>query len=135
MSQKIKILKRIAFFLCITMLSASCTNDENVEKQDGNSSAKLKEAQKWFSKYESEGENYFLLDSLHYKWDEARITNSEDGTETTIVPIVEKKKDNREFWEQRLYIYKTGEKVYKALIYEIVTNKYVPLKKTFYRWW
>ncbi|WP_035644377.1 hypothetical protein [Flavobacterium sp. ASV13] len=129
MNQKIKILKRIALFLCIMVLSANCTNDENLERQDGNSSAKLKETQKWFSKYESEGENYFLLDSLHYKWDEARITNSEDGTETTIVPIVEKKKDNREFWEQRLYIYKTGEKDYKALVYEIVTNKYVPLSK------
>jgi len=92
MSQKIKTLKRIAFFLCIMILSANCTNDENVEKQNGNSTAKLKEAQKWFGKYESEGENYFLLDSLHYKWDEAKVTDSEDGTETTIVPIIEKKK-------------------------------------------
>ncbi|WP_426485385.1 hypothetical protein [Flavobacterium sp. 2] len=86
MSQKIKILKRIALFLCIMMLSANCTNDENLERQDGNSSAKLKETQKWFSKYESEGENYFLLADLKYNWDEAKITNSEDGTETTIVP-------------------------------------------------
>ncbi|MRX68637.1 hypothetical protein SAMN06265349_101343 [Flavobacterium resistens] len=70
-----------------------------------------------------------MIDNLKYNWDEAKITNSQDGTETTIVPIVEKKKDNREFWEQRLYIYKTGEKDYKALVYEIVTNKYVPLKK------
>lgn len=27
------------------MLSVNCTNDENLEKQSGNSSAKLKEAQ------------------------------------------------------------------------------------------
>ncbi|WP_426485384.1 hypothetical protein [Flavobacterium sp. 2] len=43
--------------------------------------------------------------------------------------IIESKKDDREFWEQRLYIYKTGKEEYKALVYEIVTNKYVPLKK------
>lgn len=45
MSQKIRILKRFALFLCILMLSVNCTNDENLEKQSGNSSAKLKEAQ------------------------------------------------------------------------------------------
>ncbi|MRX68636.1 hypothetical protein SAMN06265349_101344 [Flavobacterium resistens] len=45
MIHKIKILKKIALFLCIMMLSANCTNDENLERQDGNSSAKLKESQ------------------------------------------------------------------------------------------
>ncbi|QOG01894.1 hypothetical protein [Flavobacterium sp. MDT1-60] len=109
------------------LLSTNCTNDENLERQGGNSNAKLKETQKWFNKYKSEGKNYFLLDSLQYNWDEAKITNSEDGTETTIVPIIESKKDDREFWEQRLYIYKTGKEDYKALVYEIATNKYVPL--------
>ncbi|MNQ59394.1 hypothetical protein D3C85_736330 [compost metagenome] len=127
MNQKIKFLKRIALFLCIIMLFANCASDDNLEKQDGNSNAKVKETQKWFNKYESDGENYFLLNNLQYNWDEAKITNSEDGTETTIVPIVESKKDNREFWEQRLYIYKTGKEDYKALVYEIATNKYVPL--------
>ncbi len=129
MNQKFKNLTRIVLLLCIMMLFVKCANDENSGQQAANSRAKIAETQKWFNKYKADGANYFLLDSLQYKWDEAKVTNSEDGTETTIVPIVEKKKDNREFWEQRLYIYKTGEKDYKALVYEIVTNKYVPLKK------
>ncbi|KAF2517613.1 hypothetical protein EYY60_00345 [Flavobacterium zhairuonense] len=128
MSQKNKILKRITLFCCIMMLFANCTNDENLERQDGSFNAKLKETQKWFHKYESESDNYFLVDNLKYNWNQARITSSEDGTETTIVPIIESKKDDREFWEQRLYIYKTGKDDYKALVYEIVTNKDVPLK-------
>ncbi|QOG02051.1 hypothetical protein [Flavobacterium sp. MDT1-60] len=124
MKQKFKKILGIVLISCITFLLSNCAND-GISEEHKVSQANIKDVQSWFKQYEASSENYSLFQNLDYNWTEAKITTSQDGTETVIVPVNELKKDQRDFWEQRLYIYKTGKEDYKALVYEIYTNKEV----------
>ncbi|MHC0442814.1 hypothetical protein [Flavobacterium sp. 3-210] len=128
MKKKITNLSVLLLMLFVAILSVKCASEEQVGNNGTAQNAKVDNANKWFTNYESSSENYSLFQNLDYDWNEAKITASEDGTETIIVPINEAKSDSRDFWEQRLYIYKTGKEDYKALVYEIYTNKYVEEK-------
>jgi hypothetical protein len=110
--------------LSLFLILFSC-EDNDSPKGFNVASSEVTKAKKWFNDYEGKGENIASLQNLEYDWSTAKNTKSEDGTETIIVPINELKKDQRDFWEQRLYIYKKGNEDYKALVYEIYTNKYV----------
>ncbi|MNQ71097.1 hypothetical protein D3C85_857580 [compost metagenome] len=128
MNKKIKKLSVLLLTLLVAFLLAKCANDEQTGNNGIAQNSDVNAAKKWFTKYESGNENYSLFQNLDYDWDEAKLTTSEDGTKTVIVPVNELKSDPRDFWEQRLYIYKTGKEVYRALVYEIYTNKYVEKK-------
>ncbi len=128
MRKKITKLSFSLLILFVAILFVKCTQDERADNNDVAQSANIVDAKKWFAEYESNGENYSHLQNLDYQWDKAKDTRSDDGTKTIIVPVNEVKSDPRDFWEQRLYIYKTGKEDYKALLYEIYTNKYVARK-------
>ncbi|QOG04819.1 hypothetical protein [Flavobacterium sp. MDT1-60] len=128
MKKKIKKLSVLLLTLLVAFLLAKCAHDEQTGNNGVAQNSDVNAAKKWFAKYESSNENYSLFQNLDYDWDEAKLTTSEDGTKTVIVSINELKSDPRDFWEQRLYIYKTGKEVYRALVYEIYTNKYVEKK-------
>jgi hypothetical protein len=118
-------LKKTAGVILISfvLILFSCENDSSLSVTQISQAKNIQSAKKWFDDYEGKGENIALMQNLDYNWNDAQITKSEDGTETIIVPINELKKDQRDFWEQRLYIYKTGQEDYKVLVYEIYTNK------------
>jgi hypothetical protein len=105
--------------LFIALLSVNCTNEEHSERQEVGQSSNINKANKWFKQYKSTGKNYDLFENLKYNWSEAEVTNSNDGTETIIVPVKELKKNKEEIWEQKLYVYKLAEGSYKALLVEI----------------
>ena len=94
----------------------SCSTEETVSNQ-------TLDAQTWFKKYEAESPNFDLFQDLEYNWSQAKITTSEDGTETIIVPIVERKRNSSEIWKQNLYLYKISENNYEAIIFEIFPDK------------
>lgn len=105
----------IVFLILAT--SIKCQKDDN---DVGQTDAKIMQSAKvWFKNYEAKGENFALLKDLNYNWNDAEITNSKDGTQTIIVPIIEVKKDQTELWEQKLYIYKLSENNYEAMVFEI----------------
>ncbi|MDN3674181.1 hypothetical protein QWY99_14050 [Flavobacterium branchiarum] len=94
------------------LLVYSCSTEEMVTNQ-------TLDAQTWFKKYEAESPNFDIFQNLEYNWSQAKRTTSEDGTETIIVPIVERKRNASEIWKQNLYLYKISENNYEALIFEI----------------
>ncbi|MCD0476804.1 hypothetical protein LPB87_20635, partial [Flavobacterium sp. EDS] len=94
----------------------SCSTEETVSNQ-------TLDAQTWFKKYEAESPNFDLFQNLEYNWNQAKMTTSEDGTETIIVPIVERKKNVSEIWKQKLYIYKLSANNYQAVVFEIFPDK------------
>ena len=124
MKNKLQRFKRALVLCCFIIIAFSCENDNS----SMSSEIKLVKAQKWFNQYESNGNNYDLFQNLNYDWNQASIKNSEDGTETIIVPVIELKKDQREIWSQKLYIYKLEAGEYKALVFETYSNKNVELK-------
>ncbi|MRX41945.1 hypothetical protein GJU43_21925 [Flavobacterium sp. LC2016-23] len=118
MNRKLKQIAKVV--LCSFILIASgCASDNEFTQQE----AKMNEAKNWFDKYDANGANYALFQNMQYEWNQASVTRSEDGTETIIVPVTELKKDQREFWEQKLYIYKSDEGRYSALLFEAYSNK------------
>ncbi|AYN04671.1 hypothetical protein [Flavobacterium sp. 140616W15] len=94
----------------------SCSTEETTSNQ-------TLDVQTWFEKYEAESPNFDLFQDLEYNWSQAKITTSEDGTETIIVPIVERKRNSSEIWKQNLYLYKISENNYEAIIFEIFPDK------------
>ncbi|KFF12587.1 hypothetical protein [Flavobacterium hydatis] len=114
-------LQRIAkvVLCCFLLIALSCETDNTFSEQD----VKMIEAKTWFDKYQANGINYELFQDLEYKWSEANITKSEDGTETIIVPVIELKEDKEEIWSQKLYLYKLDEGNFKALLFEIYPDK------------
>ncbi|RUT72002.1 hypothetical protein D0817_04755 [Flavobacterium cupreum] len=104
----------------IAVLFTGCQQEDEVRGvADG---IKVQAAKRWFNEYEANRPNYALFENMQYVWDKASVTRSEDGTETIIVPVTELKKDDREFWEQKMYIYKDKDK-YTALLFESYSNK------------
>ncbi|RUT67771.1 hypothetical protein D0817_24725, partial [Flavobacterium cupreum] len=101
--------------------ASGCATDNEFTQQE----AQMNQAKNWFDKYDANGANYALFQKMQYDWNQASVTRSEDGTETIIVPVTELKKDQREFWEQKLYIYKSDEGRYTALLFEAYSNKYI----------
>ncbi|QOG02857.1 hypothetical protein [Flavobacterium sp. MDT1-60] len=124
MKQPLKRTIRVVLISFVLILF-SCENDSSSSGTQISQAKNIQSAKKWFDDYHDKGDNIVLMQNLDYNWDDAQITKSQDGTETIIVPVNELKKDQRDFWEQRLYIYKTGQEDYKALVYEIYTNKEV----------
>lgn len=115
--RKIKNAARFMIVFLILATSIKCQKDDN---DVGQTDAKIMQSAKvWFKNYEAKGENFALLKDLNYNWNDAEITNSKDGTQTIIVPIIEVKKDQTELWEQKLYIYKLSENNYEAMVFEI----------------
>lgn len=125
MSQKIKKIIVLSFVLIISIVFTRCQKDDDLSNPESN---QISLAKNWFKEYESSSDNYALLQNLNYDWNEANITKSEDGTETIIVPVIELKKDEREIWSQKLYIYKLEAGKYKALVFETYSNRNVELK-------
>ncbi len=115
--KRLKKAAKVWLILCFTLLITNCNNDESAKPLT--QEAKISEAKIWFKDYESSSENYELLQNLNYDWAGAETKKAKDGTEITIVPVIERKKDQSKIWEQRLYIYKVGENDYTALLYEI----------------
>ena len=115
----------IVFLISFILILFSCENESSFSSAQISQAKNIQSAKEWFDDYEGKSENIVLMQNLDYNWNDAQITKSEDGTETIIVPVNELKKDERDFWEQRLYIYKIGKEDYKALVYEIYTNKNV----------
>lgn len=103
----------LSFFILFVY---SCSTEETVSNQ-------TLDAQTWFKKYEAESPNFDLFQNLEYNWNQAKMTTSEDGTETIIVPIVERKKNVSEIWKQKLYIYKLSANNYQAVVFEIFPDK------------
>ena len=124
MKQKLEKRSRV-FLISFILILSSCENDSSYSSGQISQAKNIQSAKEWFDDYEGKSENIVLMQNLDYNWNDAQITKSEDGTETIIVPVNELKKDERDFWEQRLYIYKIGKEDYKALVYEIYTNKNV----------
>ncbi|TCN57392.1 hypothetical protein D0809_12510 [Flavobacterium circumlabens] len=120
MSQKIKKIVVLSFILIFSILFTRCQKDDDLPSAQGN---QLSLAKNWFKEYESSSDNYDLFQNMHYEWNQASVTRSEDGTETIIVPVAERKKEQREYWEQKLYIYKSDEGRYSALLFEVYSNK------------
>lgn len=116
MRKKIKNAARLIVVFMILATSIKCQKDDDLGQVNDNT---LLSAKQWFKNYEAEGSNFELFQNLNYDWNNAEITNSEDGTKTIIVPINEIKKDQAENWEQKLYIYKLSENNYEALLFEI----------------
>lgn len=115
MKQNIKRILILSVILIISITFLRCQKDDDLANPE---IANVASAKKWFNEYESGGDNYGLFQNLDYDWANAEAKKNQDGTELIIVPINEIRKDEREIWEQRLYIYKLGEKNYKALLYE-----------------
>ncbi|WP_166921503.1 hypothetical protein [Flavobacterium poyangense] len=125
MRERIKNLVCTVIVLLVSGTLLKCQKDEDpVAPQKTNISL----ARNWFNQYQTVGNNYVFLDNLNYDWSEASLKKSGDGTETIIVPVIELKKEEREFWEQKLYIYKFATGNYKALLFEIYSNKNVKPK-------
>lgn len=118
MNRKLKQITKVV--LCSFILIASgCASDNQFTEQE----AKMSEAKNWFDKYQANGSNYALFRNVQYDWNQASVTTLEDGTETIIVPVIELKKDAREIWEQKLYIYMLGNEKYKSSLIEIYPDK------------
>jgi len=117
MRRKIKNVARFMIVFLILATSIKCQKDDNDIAQTDTKI--LQSAKGWFKNYEADGDNFALLQNLNYNWNDAEITNSKDGTQTIIVPIIEARKDQTELWEQKLYIYKLAQNNYEAMIFEI----------------
>lgn len=111
--------KNAARLIVVFMILFTCTKCQKDDDLGQTNDKTLLSAKAWFKNYEAEGSNFELFQNLNYNWNNAAITNSEDGTKTIIVPINEIKKDPTETWEQKLYIYKLSENNYEALLFEI----------------
>jgi hypothetical protein len=122
---KIKNAIKAVFIFSIAMLTVNCETEKLAMDESAHQTKTILSAKKWFKEYESNGKNYELVQNLNYDWAEANFTKSEDGTPTIIVPVLELKKDEREFWEQKLYIYKLDDNKFKALVFEAYSNKNV----------
>jgi hypothetical protein len=122
---KIKNAIKAVFIFSIAMLTVNCETEKLAMDESAHQTKTILSAKKWFKEYESSGKNYELVQNLNYDWAEANFTKSEDGTPTIIVPVLELKKDEREFWEQKLYIYKLDDNKFKALVFEAYSNKNV----------
>jgi len=120
MLQKIKKIVIPIAVLIISVVFYQCQNDEGLSNSDNNSLASPK---KWFEDYEAKGENYPAFQKLDYDWKSATAETANDGTEMFIVPVLEKRKEQAEIWEQKLYIYKIDKDTYKALLYEFYPEK------------
>ncbi|WP_281322894.1 hypothetical protein [Flavobacterium aestivum] len=118
MKNKLQRIAKVAL-CCFLLITLGCENDNPLTAED----AKMIEAKNWFNHYESNGINYELFQKTQYDWNQAKITKSQDGTETIIVPIIELKQDKKEIWEQKLYLYKLDTGNYKALLFEIYPDK------------
>lgn len=118
-------LKKTARIVLISfaLILWSCENDSSSSGTQIPQDTSIQSAKKWFDAYEDKGENIVLMQNLDYNWNDAQLTKSEDGTETIIVPINELKKDQGDLWEQKLYIYKSDEARYTALLFEAYSNK------------
>ncbi|WP_166920364.1 hypothetical protein [Flavobacterium poyangense] len=114
-----------AFIFSVTILTISCETEKLAPDEQADQTKTFLSAKTWFKEYESNGKNYELVQNLNYDWQEAKLTKSEDGTPTIIVPVLELKKEERELWEQKLYIYKLDNNKYKALVFESYSNKNV----------
>ncbi|EJG03324.1 hypothetical protein [Flavobacterium sp. F52] len=120
MRRKIKNAARFMVILFVSVTFIKCQKDDN---DVGQTDVRIiSSAKEWFKAYESNGDNFALLQNLDYNWNEAEIRNSQDGTKTIIVPVNEAKKDATELWEQKLYIYKLADNKYEAMIFEIFPN-------------
>ncbi|WP_166922673.1 hypothetical protein [Flavobacterium poyangense] len=122
---KIKNAIKAVFIFSIAMLTVNCETEKLAMDESAHQTKTILSAKKWFKEYESNGKNYELVQNLNYDWQEASLTESEDGTPTIVVPVLELKKDEREFWEQKLYIYKLDDNKFKALVFEAYSNKNV----------
>ena len=85
--------KNAAKLIVVFMILATCTKCQKDDDVGQTNDKTLLFAKEWFKNYEAEGSNYELFQNLDYDWNNAAITNSEDGTKTIIVPINEIKKD------------------------------------------
>jgi hypothetical protein len=121
-------LQRIAQVLlcCFILIVFGCETEKLVIDEQTPQGKSILAAKIWFDQYESNGINYELFQNLEYNWSEAKITKSEDGTETIVVPVIKLKEDKEEIWSQKLYLYKLGAGNFKALLFEIYPDKNVP---------
>jgi hypothetical protein len=122
--KKFKKAVNLITIILISLTFIKCQNDEDPTPTQ---TADVLLAKDWFKDYEAKSRNYALFQNLEYDWNETVIQNSEDGTKVFIVPITEDKKDPEEIWEQKLYLYKTGEDNYKVLLFEIYPDNNVKI--------
>ncbi|WP_268845941.1 hypothetical protein [Flavobacterium aestivum] len=120
---RIKNAIKAIFVFSIAILMVNCEAEKLEMDEQGYQEKTISSAKRWFKEYESNGSNYDLFQDIEYDWSEASITKSVDGTQTIIVPVIESKKNADEIWSQELYIYKLGERNYKALLFEIYPDK------------
>ncbi|MDX6190559.1 hypothetical protein SGQ83_14445 [Flavobacterium sp. Fl-318] len=120
---KIKNAIKAAFIFSIAMLTVNCETEKLAMDEQAHQTKTILAAKTWFKEYESNGKNFELVQNLQYDWAGASLIKSEDGTPTIVVPIIELKKDEREFWEQKLYIYNTDKDKYSALLFEAYSNQ------------
>jgi hypothetical protein len=123
MRMKIKNAIKAAFIFSIAMLTVNCETEKLAMDEQAYQTKTILAAKTWFKEYESNGKNFELVQNLQYDWAGASLIKSEDGTPTIVVPIIELKKDEREFWEQKLYIYNTDKDKYSALLFEAYSNQ------------
>jgi hypothetical protein len=109
----------IAVLCSFILIALGCASDNEFTRQE----TKVSQAKNWFDQYDANGSNYALFQNMQYDWNQARVTRSEDGTETIIIPVTELKKDVGEIWEQKLYIYNLGNDSYEASLVEIYPDK------------
>ncbi|KIA98941.1 hypothetical protein OA93_06880 [Flavobacterium sp. KMS] len=115
-----------ALLCCFVLIVLGCETEKLVIDEQTPQGKSILVVKTWFDQYESNGINYELFQNLEYNWTEAKITKSEDGTETIIVPVIKLKEDKEEIWSQKLYLYKLGAGNFKALLFEIYPDKNVP---------
>lgn len=118
MNKSLKRIVNVIFVILISITFIKCQQEDNLAQSK---TTDILLAQKWFENYETNSDNYTLFQNLDYKWSDAKIKNSGDGTETIIIPINASQKDVNQ--EQKLYIYKLGKNNYKALLFEIYQDQ------------
>jgi hypothetical protein len=102
--------------LLLAFILTQCQNEDNLDLRDSNSSTVA--AQKWFSNYLTQGDNYALFDDLQYEWDKATTITLDDGSKAITVPVIEPFTNTTYTGKKLLYVYLMEDNNYKALLFQ-----------------
>lgn len=111
--------KILVLLLAFTLMQ--CQNEDNLNVKDSNSSTVA--AQKWFSNYLTQGDNYALFDDLQYEWDKATTITLNDGSKAITVPVIEPFTNTTYTGKKLLYVYLMEDNNYKAVIFQFSQKK------------
>jgi len=123
-----KLTKSLNFLLVfsITILIASCNNEEIDSGQLISQDAKIAQAKDWFENYKSnsttdkadEGEFNKAFQNIDYYWENAKVTKLTNNATGVTVPIKDNPEDHDYKGQKMLYLYESNLK-YQAVIQEI----------------